>query len=252
MVRATTVQRRWLWLWAIGFAIVASACGGASDSEEPLVILAASSLTDVLPAIADDFTVSTRIPVDVSFAGSSTLREQILEGAPADIFISANPAIMAELAQVGLINQQIVSVATNTIVIAVPADNPGAVTSLDSLADPNAVVGLCASDVPCGLLGQSVLDAAGVEASVDTFEPSVRALLGKLELGEVDAGLVYDTDVLASDEVVAVGEPFGEAGETTYVAARLLGSGERAQRFIDFLGDDLARSVLADAGFGTP
>lgn len=246
------MQRRWLWLLTMAFAIVASACGGSSADDEPIVILAASSLTDVLPTIADEFTVSTRIPVDVSFAGSSTLREQILEGAPADIFISANPAIMAELAQVGLIDREIVSIATNTIVIAAPADNPGAITGLDSLADPDAVVGLCAPDVPCGLLGQAVLDAAGVEASVDTFEPSVRALLAKVELGEVDAGLVYDTDVRASTEVVAIGEPFSDAGETTYVAASLVGSGESGERFIEFLGGDIASTILDDAGFGTP
>jgi len=250
-VRATIVQRRWLCLWAIVLAAVASSCGSGSD-DEVLVVLAASSLTDVLQPIADDYTISTGVPVELSFAGSSTLREQILEGAPADVFISANVSIMAEIAQIGLIRESIEPVATNAIVLAVPDGNPGGIVDLSSLEDGDAIVGLCSAEVPCGQLGQAVLEAEGVAASVDTFEPSVRALLAKIEIGEVDAGLVYDTDVRSSDNAVAIGPPFSQVGETTYVAASLLGSGSNASRFVDFLGGDLARSSFADAGFGMP
>ena len=250
-VRSTITQRCRLWLWTLLFAVVASGCASSSGSE-PVVVLAASSLTDVLPEIAESFTISSGIPVELSFAGSSTLREQILDGAPASVFISANPAIMAELATLGLIRPDIESVATNAIVLAVPEGNPGQITGLTSLAQEQAVVGLCAVDVPCGQLSQDVLDLAGVEAAVDTFEPSVRSLLGKVEVGEIDAGLVYETDVLSSDSVEAIGEPFLDAGATTYVAATLLGSGSSSERFLEFLGSDEALFEFREDGFGTP
>lgn len=250
-VRSTTRQLRRMCLCAIAFAVLASGCASSSDSE-PLVVLAASSLTDVLPEIAESFTISTGVPVELSFAGSSTLREQILDGAPASVFISANPAIMAELAQVGLIRPGIEPIATNAIVLAVPEGNPGEITDLTSLAQEQAVVGLCAVDVPCGQLSQEVLRLAEVDAAVDTFEPSVRSLLGKVEVGEIDAALVYETDVLSSDAVVAIGEPFLDAGTTTYVAASLLGSGQSSERFIEFLRRDEALFEFRDDGFGAP
>jgi len=233
-------------------ALVVSACGASSSDSEPIVVLAASSLTDVLPRIAETYTISTGTPVELSFAGSSTLREQILDGSPGEVFISANPAIMAELAQVGLLRQSITPIATNQIVLAVPEGNSAGIVDLASLANDDVIVGLCAVDVPCGQLGQAVLDAGGVAASVDTFEPSVRALLGKVELGEVDAALVYDTDVAGSELVESIGEPFTGAGETTYVAASLLGSGDAAARFVEFLTEDFAQGDFRDAGFGAP
>ncbi len=250
-MRATTVQRLRLCLSAFFLAIVLGGCGASSDSDT-LVVFAASSLTDVLPPIAESYTLSTGTEVELNFAGSSALREQILDGAPAGVFVSANPSIMAELATLGLIRPGIEPVATNAIVLAVPGDNPAQIVNLESFAEDDPIIGLCAEEVPCGQLGAAVLAAAGVEPAVDTFEPSARALVGKVELGEVDGALVYDTDVIASSDLVAIGEPFTEAGTTTYVAASLVGSGGGSDRFIDFLSSDLAQSALRDAGFGAP
>ena len=246
---ATLIRKVWLGV-LLGVALLLAACGSGDD--EPIVVLAASSLTDVLPPIAEAYEASTGRSVELSFAGSSTLREQILEGAPASVFVSANPAIMAELTQVGLIVDTVVPVATNAIVIAVPTGNPASVSGLESFGDPSAVLGLCASEVPCGQLGEAVLASAGVTPQIDTFEPSVRSLLGKIELGEVDAGLVYETDVAASDSVELIGMPFTEDGQTIYVAARLRGSTDSAQDFVNFLDEPTAQSMLLDAGFGFP
>lgn len=227
-------------------------CGVSGSDSDALVVFGASSLTDVLAPIAESYTLSTGTPVELNFAGSSALREQILDGAPADVFVSANPSIMAELATLGLLRPPIEPVATNTIVLAVPLDNPAQVMGLDAFAQNEPVIGLCAQEVPCGQLSVAVLDANGVEAAVDTFEPSVRALVGKVELGEVDAALVYDTDVIASNELISIGEPFTENGTTTYVAASLLGSGGGSDRFVAFLTSGLAQTALQDAGFGAP
>lgn len=245
------MQRGRLCLWTILLALIASGCGASAEGR-PLVVFAASSLTDVLPPIAESYELSTGVPVELSFAGSSTLREQILEGAPADVFISANPAIMVELVQVGVVQRSIEPIATASVVLAVPAGNPGGVTGLESLVQPGTVVGLCAEEVPCGSLSQNVLDNADIAADVDTFEPNVRSLLGKIELGEVDAGLVYSTDLVGNDLAEVVGEPFTEAGTTTFVAAGLLGSGSDADRFVDFLTGGLAQEALVDAGFEAP
>ena len=233
---------------------LAGVLGGCATSDDPdtLVVFAASSLTDVLTPIAESYTLSTGTEVELNFAGSSALREQILDGSPAEVFVSANPAIMAELTSLGLIRTSIRPIATNAIVLAVPEGNPGQITGLESLIADGPIVGLCAAEVPCGQLSLAVLDAADVGASVDTVEPNVRALVSKIALGEVDAALVYETDVLANDEIVAVGEPFSEAGTTTYVAAALLGSGSDAERFVDFLTGGLAQEALVDAGFGAP
>lgn len=250
-MRGRTLQHRWLCLWAIFLAVVLAGCASTSDSDT-LVVFAASSLTDVLPPIAESYTLSTGTEVELSFAGSSALREQILDGSPAGVFVSANPSIMAELATLGLIRAPIRPVATNAIVLAVPIDNPAQIADLESLAQDEPIVGLCAREVPCGQLSTDVLTAAGVEAAVDTFEPSVRALVGKVELGEVDAALVYDTDVIASGDLLALGAPFLEAGSTTYVAASVIGSTSDAERFVDFLTGALAQSALQDAGFGSP
>lgn len=245
------MQRGRLCLLTIVFALVASACGASAEGR-PLVVLAASSLTDVLPPIAESYELSTGVPVELSFAGSSTLREQILEGAPADVFIAANPEILVELVQVGIVQRSIEPIATTSIVLAVPTGNPAGITGLESLEVAATVVGLCAAEVPCGQVGADVLVDAGIDADVDTFEPNVRALLGKLELGEVDAGLVYATDAVDNDLVETVGAPFVGTGTTTFVAAGLLGSGSDADRFVDFLTGGLAQEALLDAGFEAP
>jgi molybdate transport system substrate-binding protein len=231
-------------------ALLALGCGGRSDSDS-VTVFAASSLTDVLEDVARAFEAEHG-SVELNFAGSATLREQILEGAKADVFIAANETILIELVQVGVVSAPLVSIATNRLVLAVTAGNPANVRSLDELSNPELLVGLCAEGVPCGDLAARLLDEAGVSASVDTFEPNVRALLGKVEIGELDVALVYATDVIESAEAEVADSLSSTSLTTSYVAAALAPEHEADDDFIAFLHGSEAQQLFADAGFEAP
>lgn len=224
--------------------LLLAACTG-DDGPETLNLFAAASLTDVLAEVAVTYEAEhPGVDVVLNLGGSSALREQILAGAPADVFVPADPA------HADATGGDPVPIATNDLQLVVPAGNPGDVDGLDDLADPGLLVGLCAPEVPCGALALEALDAAGVEASVDTEEPDVRSLLTKVAEGELDAGLVYRTDVLAAgDAVRGIDLPPGAAARTTYVAVALTDEGEQ---LADYLGGPDAEAVLRAHGFGPP
>lgn len=245
---------RWVGLLlAVASVVVgaAAACGPAS--EPPLLVFAAASLTDALTDAAVAFEADhPDVEVELSFAGSSTLREQLLEGAPADVFASANGAIMDELQQAGVVDAPR-TLTTNRIALVVPAGNPGGVTGLDDLARDDLLVGLCAEQVPCGSLARRVLDAAGLEPSVDTAEPDVRSLLARVELGEVDVAMVYASDVAASDGLVEEIAFDGTASEAYPVAVlRDAPRPQAAEAFVEFLVGSRGQAILEDNGFGDP
>src|SRR5690606_38093137 len=131
--------------------------------------------------------------VRFSFGGSATLAQQIVQGAPADVFAAASPATMKTVTDASLANTP-ATFARNRLQIAVPAGNPAGVGELKDLAGPEVKVALCAEQVPCGAAAAKALDAAGVQVRPFTLEQDVRATLTKVELGEVDAALVYRTD----------------------------------------------------------
>ena len=240
-------------LLAIGLcalAFVAIACGGVDESP-PLRVFAASSLTDVLGEFAEEYE-KTGHEVEFNFAGSSALREQILDGAEADVFISANQAVMQEIVDAGRAASDPVWVAENTLTIAVPTGNPGNVTSLADFADESLTLGFCAPEVPCGALAQSVLADEKVISAADTLEPNVRSLLSKVELGELDAALVYRTDVLASDEVDDVPLADGIGGRTIYLAVALDTADPAAESFVSLMTGPPFDDMFVDAGFGVP
>ncbi len=174
-------------------AVLAAGCSeagseGAGGSRE-VVVMAASSLTDVVEA------VSAADPnVTAVLSGSSTLVAQLSAGADADVLITADAATMDRATADGSIRGKPVVIATNTVVLATAPGNPGGVAGLADLARRDLLVGLCAPEVPCGALARRALDEARIAASVDTLELNVRALAAKISLGELDAGLVYGTD----------------------------------------------------------
>jgi molybdate transport system substrate-binding protein len=144
--------------------------------------------------------------------------------------------------------------ATNTLVLVVPAGNPAGIRGLDDLADPAATVVLCAAEVPCGAASATLLSNAGVEASVDSYEQNVTAVLTKVAAGEADAGLVYATDASTTAAVDAIEPEGAEDVVNRYPVAALADAANAAaaDAFAAFvLGDD-ARAVLADHGFGPP
>lgn len=227
--------------------------GNASRSTSSIRVFAASSMTDVLPEIATLFEERESVGVQFSFAGSSALREQILDGADADVFISANLSVMEVLVDAGLIEQDPMAIAGNGLTIAVPVGNPASVTGLADFEDGSLTLGVCSPGVPCGDLATRVFDAERITPQVDTNEANVRALLTKVELGELDAALVYRTDVVSSAEVAEVPLPSDAALlGTTYAAGVLTGSTDAADAFVEFLGSAEAIEVFTKAGFDQP
>jgi len=220
-----------------------------------VTVFAAASLTDSFAAIADAFTAEhPNVEVTVNFGGSSGLATQIVEGAPADVFAAASLATMTTVTDAGLAPDTH-DFATNTLEIAVPTDNPGGVTGLADFAKPDLAIALCAVEVPCGAAAAKALDAAGIVASVDTYEQDVKAVLTKIEVGEVDAGLVYRTDVLAAGtKVKGIEFPEASGAVARYPIAALTGSvnPDAAAAFVAFVLSDAGQTILREAGFGAP
>jgi molybdate transport system substrate-binding protein len=192
------------------------------------------------------------VSVELNPAASSALREQILAGAPADVFASADPSNMERLVEAGEVEGEARVVAHNSLAIVVPAGNPGDVTGLPDFADDDLLIGLCAAEVPCGALGREVLAAADVTPAPDTEEPDVRSLLTKVASGDLDAGLVYATDVLAAgDEVEGIAVPAEANVVTDYPVAVLTRAEEPeiAAAFVDFLLSGDGQRILESSGF---
>jgi molybdate transport system substrate-binding protein len=233
-----------------------SAIAGAGPARGgSITVFAAASLTDAFAEVAEAFEAANPgLSVELNFASSSALREQILEGAPADVFASANESNMAQLVDAGEVDTSEVFV-TNSLQIVVPAGNPAGVTGLDDLADDELLIGLCAEEVPCGDFGRQALAAAGVTPAPDTNEPDVRALLTKVEAGELDAGLVYVSDVVsAGDGVEGIDLPDEFNVVATYPIGTVTSTGDAdaATAFVEFVLSDEGQAILLEYGFGQP
>jgi molybdate transport system substrate-binding protein len=239
---------------AVVLLLSITACNGRSNEE--VLVSAAASLTDAFSEIEAVYE-ETHADVDVvlNFAGSSTLREQILEGAPVDVFAPANHATMDEIVQTDMHLGDPVVFATNLLQIAVAAGNPAGVTGLGDFADQGLLIGLCAPDVPCGDFARQILANAGIVAAIDTNEPDVRALLTKIEVGELDAGIVYATDILAvegSVEGIDIPEALSVVAEYPIAVMADAPNPDGAAAFVDFVLSDEGHAVLDDYGFVSP
>ena len=244
---------------AVALLLTASACSRSTPADNAaqttLVVFAAGSLTDVFNDVEAAFEeANPGIDVKVSYGASSALREQILEGAPADVFASANLENMALVAEGGEVKGDPTPFARNQMQIGVPSGNPAGVTDLGDFARADLLIGLCAEQAPCGAFARRVLEAAGIEAIVDTDEPNVRFLLTKIEAGELDAGLVYRTDVSSTDQVDGVDIPTEWNVDAVYPIAVLTGAGnpEGAAAFIRFALSPTGASILSAHGFLMP
>lgn len=241
----------------LALALPLAACGGDSDdagSTDTVTVYAASSLTAAFGEIAQDFEADhDGVEVKLSFGGSSDLVTQIQNGAPADVFASADTATMDELVADDLTAADPQDFATNTLEIAVPPGNPAGISSFADLAKPGVQLVVCAPEVPCGAAAQQVADDAGVTLEPVSEEQSVTDVLGKVTSGEADAGLVYVTDVQAAgDDVEGITFPESAGVVNTYPIAPVKGAGDLAQQFVEFVLGDTGQQVLADAGFGKP
>ena len=259
-------MRRWPAL-LVAVVLVLAGCGsGGADAAPPgesdgdlsgaLTVFAASSLTDVFALLGNELTAANPgLEVRISFAGSSALATQIVQGAPADVFASADEQQMEVVAGEDLVAGSPEVFTSNVLQIAVPAGNPAGVTGLDDFTRSDLALALCAPEVPCGSAAEDVFDAAGVTPEPDTYEEDVRAALTKVELGEVDAALVYASDVASAGDAVE-GVAFAEAEDAVnrYPIGVLADAPNpaAAEAFVALVQSDRGQRALADAGFRAP
>lgn len=248
----------------VGAALVGllAGCGSAapaSDGTEitgAVVVLAASSLAGSFAELADRFEAAQPgVRVILSTGASSTLAQQVVAGAPADVFAAASPATMRTVTDAGEVAGVARVFARNQLQIAVPAGNPGEVTGLADFARDELALAVCAAQVPCGQAAGRAFAAAGISPRPDTLEQDVKAVLAKVRLGEVDAGLVYRTDVLAAGQAVeGIAFPAAEQAVSHYPVAVLAQAPQpaAARAFVALLLSAKGQSVLRAAGFLPP
>jgi len=245
-----------------------SGCGGDDDSGTSgsssaadssvtgtINVFAAASLQDAFTTLGKQFEAANEgTKVVFNFGPSSGLAEQIGQGAPADVFASASTSTMDEVVTGGDAADPTNFVA-NTMQIAVPPDNPAGIADVDDLAKKGVKVAICQADVPCGAGALTVFENAGIEVTPVTEEIDVKATLSKVTLGEVDAGVVYVTDVLAAgDSVKGIEIPADVNASTMYPIATLTSSEnqETARAFFDYVLSPDGAGVLTEAGFSKP
>lgn len=236
-------------------ATSAPATSAGPELAGDLTVYAAASLKAAFDELATEFEAQhPSVAVHpITYDGSSTLATQIIEGAPVDVFASADEKNMQKVVGEGLATDPQLF-ATNTLVLVVPAGDPGGVETLADLAKTDLTVVLCAAEVPCGAASATLLSNAGVTASVDSYEQNVTAVLTKVAAGEADAGLVYVTDAATTDDVDTIEVDGAEEVVNRYpIVALSDGAGaEVADAFVAFVLGDEGQKVLAAMGFGAP
>ena len=235
-----------------------NAGGSPSASAKPtgsITVLAASSLTEAFNQIAKGFEAANPgTTVTLSFAASSALAQQITSGAPADVFASASTKNMDQVVSAGGASTS-TPFAKNVMEIATPPSNPANVTSVNDLAKSSVKVALCQPQVPCGSTAQQVFTNAKITVTPVTQEPDVKSVLSKVTLGEVDAGMVYVTDVKAAgDKVKGVEIASDVNASTTYPIAALSKAPNptTAAAFVAYVLSPAGQQVLSAAGFQSP
>ncbi|MFC9664543.1 molybdate ABC transporter substrate-binding protein [Nocardia sp. NPDC127606] len=250
---------------AVGAIALAAVGCGTDEAAEPtagdqvtgtVTVFAAASLTETFTELGKQFEAAhPGVKVVYNFGASSALAEQIKQGAPVDVFASAAPKNMQQVVDAGEITAEPVTFVRNRLEIAVPAGNPGRITGLADFGKTEPKIALCAEQVPCGAAAKTVFEAAGVNPQPDTRESDVKAVLTKVTLGEVDAALVYRTDVQAAGSKVE-GIDFPESGKAVndYPVAPLAKApnSAAATAFVDFVNSEQARAVFVEAGFDKP
>jgi molybdate transport system substrate-binding protein len=268
------MQRRIIALTAVAAtaALVAAGCSSGKNSSTPaagasstagstaaisgtVTVLAAASLTEAFNTLGKQFeSAHPGTTVKFSFGASSDLAVQINQGAPADVFASASPKNMKQVVDAGGASTSTTFV-KNVMEVAVPPSNPAHVTSVTDLAKSSVKVALCEPQVPCGVVAAEVFKNAKITVKPVTLEPDVKSTLSKVQLNEVDAGMVYVTDVRAAgSKVKGVVIPDDINASTEYPIAALTKTPNTAgaQAFVDLVLSPAGQSVLAADGFQKP
>lgn len=245
-------------------ALMLGACtAGNDDSKEPnkvedvnLTVFAAASLKSTFEELGTQFEKDNPgVTVTFNFAGSSDLVAQIQDGAPADIFASADVRNMDKAVVANVVEGEPTLFATNVLQIAIPPNNPKNIKTFVDLAKPDIKIVICAPQVPCGNATVQVAEKANVTLSPVSEELSVTDVLGKVRSSEADAGLVYVTDVIAAgDDVLGIAFPESSfvVNEYPIVALKNSKNLKVAQAFAAFIVSPEGQKVSAAAGFGQP
>jgi molybdate transport system substrate-binding protein len=247
---------------ASGAGDASAGAGGEADASgaaphTTITVYAAASLTDAFDELAARFEAANP-SIDVApivADASSVLATQIIEGAPADVFATADEVTMAKVDDEGLLGAPPEVFAQNEAVLAVPAGDPAGIADLAGLAEPGVRFVTCAPEVPCGRAAAELLAAAGLDVTPVSEEQNVTAVLTKLELGEADAGVVYGSDLVRADgQVQAVASSAVPAVVNRYPIAPVADAADpdAAAAFVAFVLGEEGQAVLADFGFRAP
>ena len=250
-------------LVAIAAASVTAACGssaGAASSGAPrhagsVTVLAAASLTGAFTTLARQFEAANPgTTVKLSFGASSALALQITQGAPADVFASASPKNMKQVIDAKLAGSS-TNFVKNVMEIAVPPSNPAHVTALADLGRSGVKIALCEAQVPCGATAEKVFANAKLTVKPVTLEADVKSTLAKVESNEVDAGVVYVTDVRAAGAKVrgiVIPSDVNASSEYPIAALTKAPNAAAAKAFVAYVLSAAGQSVLTGDGFEQP
>lgn len=236
-------------------AAASSSTEPAGDIDGGITVFAAASLTDAFEAIGTAFEAANPdVEITFSFASSSDLVGQIDEGAPADVFASADVDNMDKLVAAEGNGGEPQTFATNSLEIIVEPGNPEGITGVEDIAEnSDLIVVSCAPEVPIGAYTAEVFANAGVEVEIDSFEENVRAVSEKVEIGEADAGLVYATDVTAAGDAaegIEIPADINIVAEYPIATTAEADNPDAAEAFVEFVLGERGQAVLAEFGFG--
>ncbi|HYM97338.1 MAG TPA: molybdate ABC transporter substrate-binding protein [Candidatus Sulfotelmatobacter sp.] len=248
---------------AIAALVLLAGCGGSASSgcalatcgalpsPSTLTVFAAASLQPAFDRIGSQLKTQQNITTTFNYAGTQTLTAQLTQGAPADVFASADTAHMKTVQDAGLLSGQAKVFAHNRLEIAVPKGNPKGIHSLADLSRAGLVVVLADTSVPAGKYAQQALAKAGVTVKPASLELQVTAVLSKVALGEADAGIVYVSDIVTSGKVDGIPIPDDQNVVAEYPIATLAGAQSRgpADLFVSFVLSAAGQAILEQAGF---
>lgn len=234
----------------------APASQGAAPQAQTLTVLAAASLTETFNALGKQFqTDHPGVTVKFNYAGSSDLAQQIVNGAPADVFAAASDATMKTVTDANLTAAKPVTFAKNVLQIATPPGNPKGIATFADLAKPGVKVVVCAPQVPCGAAAQKIEKATNTTLKPVSEEADVKSVLSKVQTGDADTGLVYVTDVnSAGNKVLGVNFPEASQASTNYPIAVLKNApaADLADQFVTMVTGEPGQKALEQAGFAKP
>lgn len=249
---------------AIGALALLTAGCGAGSNDPPggrVTVFAAASLTESFTSVAHGFEAKhAGVRVRLIFGPSSDLARQILAGAAADVYAAASSESVAPLTAARLTGGAPVVFARGRLELAVPAGNPARVRDIHDLGRTGVTFAQCAVEVPCGAATRRLFDSLGLSTRPVTYERDVKAVLAKVRLGEVDAGLVYRTDIRAetggraTPRATGIEIPQSANALTDYPIVTIARGrdGTPAAAFVQYVLSPDGRAVLADAGFDAP